>query len=146
MAAFDNTAPVVSPIQSGLWASVRFALTAGGTDPLTIANGDTVDGLTVSTGDRFVCVGTRADAGIYVVGASASTRATDANEASEFVPHRAVDVTSGNASNVGRWVHRTTAAITLGTTPLTFSKLSAESETIAASGFNNTAPSAASIF
>lgn len=145
MAAFDNTAPVLSPIQSGLWAAVRFALTAGGTDPLTIANGGTVDGLTAVTGDRFVCVGTRADAGIYVVGASTSTRATDADEAAEFVAHRAVDVTAGSADNVGRWVHKTTAPITLGTTALTFSKLSADEETLSSSTFDNTGPSSASL-
>jgi hypothetical protein len=142
---WDNTAPVLAPIQSGLWASVRFALTSGVTDPLTIANGATVDGLTVATGNRFVCVGTRADAGIYVVGASASTRATDANEAAEFVAHRAVDVTAGSADNIGRWVHKTTAAITLGTTDLTFSKLTAEDETLLSGSFDNTAPSAATL-
>lgn len=139
MADFDNTAASPASIDVAAWASVRVALTSGVTDPLTIANGSVVDGVTLATSNRFVCVGTRADAGIYVVGASASTRATDANEAGEFVAPRLVRVTSGTYDNVGQWVHKTSGAITLGTTPLTFSKNIAFSEDLPGSTFSNTA-------
>lgn len=145
MSDFDNTAPVAVVLASAKWADVRFALTDGGTDPLTIANGSTVDGLTAATGNRFVCVGNRVDAGIYVVGASASTRATDANEASEFVAHRGVDVTAGTTDNVGRWILTTTGAITLGTTDLTFSKSIAFEEELPESSFDNTAAGAVTL-
>lgn len=145
MSDFDNTAPEAVPFASVRWAACRVALTAGGTNPTTIANGSTVDGVTLATNDRFVCVGTRADAGIYVVGASNSARAADANTADEFVSPRSVRVTEGTSDNVGTWLHITSGAITLGSTALTFSKSIAQPETIPSSTFSNTAPTAANI-
>lgn len=145
MSNFDNTAPVAVALTSTVWADVRFALTAGGTDPLTVANGATVDGLVVATGNRFVCVGTRVDAGIYVVGASASVRASDADTSSEFVTNRGVNVTSGDPYNVGRWILTTTATITLGTTPITFSKSIAFEEELATAAYTASAPAASTL-
>jgi hypothetical protein len=123
--------PSTIPV-SAKWGAVRVALTAGGTDPLTIANGAVLDGLTLSTGDRFVCVGARADAGVYTVGASASVRSDDANEASEFVNGRSVNVTGGSLGNRGTWVLLAPSSVTLGSTVLTISYLTAEAIAIAA--------------
>lgn len=111
---------------SAKWGAVRVALTPGGTDPLTIASGSVVDGVTLATGNRFVCVGQRADAGVYTVGASASVRSDDANEAAEFADRRAVDVTEGSSSNRGTWVLLAPGSVTLGTTVITISYLIAE--------------------
>lgn len=127
------------------WAPVRVALTAGGTNPTTIANGSIVNGVTLATGDRFVCVGARADAGIYTVGASNSSRATDANEAAEFFVGRTVRVLEGSEANVGVWALLTQGAITLGTTTLTISYLGAEAITIPGGTYDNTAAAAITI-
>lgn len=145
MAEYDNTPPVAVPIQSGSWPNVRVALTPGATNPLTIANGSTVDGLVLATGDRFVCVGTRTDAGIYTVGAGASTRSADADEAADFVAHRAVNVTAGSVINQGKWAMTTASAIVLGSTTLTFSKVTADDETLSSGSYDNAAASAASL-
>ena len=119
------------------WAPVRAALTSGVTNPATIANGSVLDGVTLVTGDRFVCVGARTDAGVYVVGAGSSSRATDADEASEFFVGRTVQVTEGSDYNVGTWVLLTAGAITLGVTTLTLSYLLAEDIEIPGSSFDN---------
>lgn len=117
--------PSTIPV-SAKWGAVRVALTSFATNPLSIANGTVLDGVTLSTGDRFVCVGERVDAGVYTVGASASVRSDDANEAGEFANRRAVDVMEGNASNRGTWVLLAPDSVTLGTTVLTISYLIVE--------------------
>jgi len=141
MPDFDNTPPESVLVEQGQWSSVRVAMTPWGSLPLLVANGGVVDGVTLVSGNRFACVGTRQDAGIYVVGALASTRATDSDNAGEFVSPRSVYVTGGTVDNVGRWVFTTPGPIVLGETNLTFSYLAAYSETIESSGFDN-APAA----
>ena len=141
MADFDNTpaAPVGFVHES--WAPVRVALTNGGTDPTTIQDGDTLDGVQLSPTDRFVCVGERPDAGIYVVGHTSSQRATDANVAAQFVFGRTVRVTEGSAANIGTWRFQTEGAVNLRVTALTFSMVQALPATLAAAApFSNTPP------
>lgn len=135
---FDNTPADPVGLLASSWAPVRVAVTPWDANPLAVANGSTVDGVVLATGDRFVVVGERDDAGIYTVGASSSARAVDANEAGEFVPHRRVRVLEGSADNIGTWVLRTTEPVVLGTTNLVFSFLAAFDEEIPAQGFDNT--------
>lgn len=136
---FDDTPAEAAQIPSGYWAPVRAALTSGATNPTTIANGSTVGGVALATGDRFVCVGTRADAGIYTVGASNSSRSSDANSSEEFTAPKRVRVTEGIQDNLGVWVFTTTGSISLGVTEITFSFLSAEEEDLPSGEFDNTA-------
>lgn len=118
---------MADPIPSlGSWADVRVALTAGGTNPTTIQNGSVIQGVSLATGDRFVCVGARPDAGIYTVGSASSSRASDADAVAEFAPGRSVRVLAGDQANRGYWVLVTQGAIVLGTTTLTISFLTAE--------------------
>lgn len=135
MSNFDNTPPVVAPLYLGAWSPVRVALTSGVTNPVTIANGSVVDGVALATGDRFVCVGARTDAGIYTVGASSSARASDANEPLEFFAGRRVQVLLGNSFNVGVWILLTEGLVDLGVTTLTISYLSAEAIDMPSTGF-----------
>ena len=61
---------------------VRVATTANGTLATAFANGQTIDGVTLATGDRILIKdqSTGADNGIYTVNSSgAPTRATDAD-------------------------------------------------------------------
>lgn len=123
-AAFSNTAPTARSIDETAWQDVKVALTSG--DPAVVANGSTVDGVVLATGERFVRTGTGATVGIYQVGGGASGRASDADSAAEFDYARTVRVTHGSVANRGRWVHLTTGAITLGSTSLVMTKLSAD--------------------
>jgi hypothetical protein len=67
---------------------VRVATTGNGTLATAYENGDTVDGITLATGDRILIKdqSTQTENGIYVVAASgAPTRATDADSSAELL-------------------------------------------------------------
>jgi hypothetical protein len=113
-----------------LKAPVRVATTTNGTLATAFENGDTVDGVTLATGDRILLKNQTAGAenGIYIVAASgAPTRATDANAANELPQGFLVYVTAGTSNANTLWQHTTTSAITLNTTALTFAQLGAAS-------------------
>jgi hypothetical protein len=81
--------------------SVRAATTANGTLATAYENGDTIDGVTLATGDRILIKNqsTAAENGIYTVNASgAPTRAADANTSGELSPGTVVYVESGTAN------------------------------------------------
>ena len=106
-------------------ASVRVATTANGTLTTAFANGQTVDGVTLATGDRILLKdqSTGSQNGIYTVNASGSpTRATDADTGTELVS-AAVFVQSGTA-NADKAFVCTNDTITLGSTSLTFTAFS----------------------
>lgn len=66
---------------------VRVATTANGTLATAYENGDTIDGVTLATGDRILIKDqtTQSENGIYTVNATgAPTRATDCDSAAEF--------------------------------------------------------------
>ncbi len=90
-------------------------------------NGDTIDGVTLATGNR-VLVKNQDDAeenGVYVVVASgAAGRATDADSAAE-IRQMAVFVEEGDDNADTGWVLTTNATITLGTTELSYAKFTA---------------------
>lgn len=101
--------------------SVRVATTTAGTLASSFENGDTVDGVTLATGDRILIKdqGTGSENGIYVVAASgAPTRAADASTAAEL-RGAAVFVEQGTA-NANKQYVLTTDSITLGSTALDF--------------------------
>jgi hypothetical protein len=102
--------------------AVRVATTAAGTLASSFENGDTVDGVTLATGDRILIKDQAAGAenGIYTVNASgAPTRATDANSAAEVL-QATVTVQEGSTNADTTWTCTTNAPITLGTTALAF--------------------------
>lgn len=104
--------------------SVRAASTANGTLASAYENADTLDGVTLATGDRILLKNQTAGAenGIYTVNASgAPTRALDADSATELKA-ATVTVTEGstNADKVFRLV---TDNVTLGTTSLSWTEV-----------------------
>lgn len=104
--------------------SVRAATTANGTLASAYENGDTLDGVTLATGDRILLKNQTAGAenGIYTVNASgAPTRATDADTGAEILG-AVVPVEEGTVNADTMWMLTTNAAITLGTTSLSFSQ------------------------
>jgi hypothetical protein len=122
--AYDEIKAIETELmQVGYKRSVRAATTQDGALATAYANGQTIDGIVLTTGDRILIKDQTngADNGIYTINASgAPTRATDANSANHMVAGLMVYVREGTINAKGTWKLTTTGAITLGTTPLTF--------------------------
>jgi hypothetical protein len=105
--------------------AVRVATTANGTLASAFENGDTVDGVTLATGDRILIKdqSSGAENGIYTVNASgAPARATDADSGAELV-NASVYVSEGTANADTQWTCSTNAPITVGSTSLAWAQL-----------------------
>lgn len=103
--------------------SVRVATAFTGTLATAFANGQTIDGVTLATGDRILIKNQAfpnyAENGIYVVNASgAPTRASDFDAAGE-IPGALVAVERGTVNADTIWLC-TNDSITLGTTAINF--------------------------
>jgi hypothetical protein len=118
-------------------ASVRVATTAAVTLSTGLENGDTLDGVTLATGDR-VLVKNQADGsenGVYVVKASgAPDRALDANSNADVTSGMFTFVEQGTVNGNSGWVLTTDNPITLGTTALTFAQFSGAGTYTASNG------------
>jgi hypothetical protein len=122
--------------------SVRLATTA----PITLAtgleNGDTLDGVTLATGDR-VLVKNQTDAtenGIYVVAASgAPARSSDADTAAEITASFAVFVEEGTVNTDSGWTLTNNGTITVGTSELSFTQFTGLGQITAGAGLTKTA-------
>ena len=102
--------------------SVRVATTANGTISTAFANGQTVDGITLATGDRILLKDQSSQAanGIYVVAASGSpARASDFDSWLEL-PGAIVTVEVGTVNAGTQWACNVAAGGTLGSTAITF--------------------------
>lgn len=113
---------VDTAIQGISWKNpVRVATTAAGTLATSFANGQTVDGQVLATGDRVLIKNqaTQSENGIYTVNASgAPTRSTDANTSGELTS-AAVIVEQGTA-NAGLGFVQTTINPTIGSSNIVF--------------------------
>lgn len=108
--------------------SVRVATTANGTLASAFENGDTVDGVTLATGDRVLLKNqsSGAENGIYTVNASgAPTRATDFDADAEVTDGCIIPVERGTANGDKLFQLTTNNPITIGSTALTFVVISA---------------------
>ena len=106
--------------------SVRVATTAAGTLASSFANGSTVDGIVIATGDRILIKNQAAPAenGIYTVNATgAPTRATDMDVWTE-VPGAYVFIEVGTANADLGFVCTSDQGGTLNTTSITFVQFS----------------------
>lgn len=109
-------------------ASCRACSTTNVAIATGLENGDTVDGVTLATGNRVLLTGQTAAAenGIYVcVASGAASRAADASVSAEVTSGMAVAVTEGTSNGDTIWLLTTNDTITLGTTALVFSNISA---------------------
>lgn len=94
-------------------ASVRVVTTANGTLSTAFANGQTIDGVTLATGDRILLKNqtTGSENGLYTVNASgAPTRATDADASGEISKGAVTFVESGTANAGQLWIVTATAS------------------------------------
>ena len=121
--------------------SVRVATTANGTLSSAFANGQTVDGISLATGDRILLKdqSTGSENGIYTVNASgAPTRATDFDENSEVTGGTFFFVEEGTANADNGFVMTNDGTVTVGTTALVFTQFSGAGQVIAGSALTKT--------
>lgn len=114
--------------------SVRVATTANGTLSSAFANGQTVDGISLATGDRILLKdqSTGSENGIYTVNASgAPTRATDFDENSEVTGGTFFFVEEGTTNADNGFVMTNDGTVTVGTTALVFTQFSGAGSVIA---------------
>lgn len=107
-------------------APVRVATTANGALATAFANGQSIDGVTLVTGDRILLKNQTAGSenGIYTVSASgAPTRAVDADTSGELAPGTALSVTEGTVNSDKVFMIISDAAIAIGTTAQTWGQL-----------------------
>jgi hypothetical protein len=122
-------------------ASVRAATTANVTLASDLENGDTLDGVTLATGDRVLVKNqsTGSQNGIYVVKVSgAPDRSTDCDIAAELTSNFAVFVEEGTANADQGYVLTNDGAITVGTTALTFTQFTGLGQVVAGDGLAKT--------
>ncbi len=115
---------------------VRAATTTNGTLASAYANGSSIDGVTLATGDRILLKNqtTGGENGIYTVNASgAPTRATDADTTAELVS-ATVFVTSGTVNADTAWVQTVDSVTTVGTTAQTWVQFGAGGGTTYSAG------------
>ena len=117
--------------------SVHLATTAAGTLASSFANGETIDGVALATGDRIL-IKDQADAsenGVYTVNASgAPTRATDFDADSEVTAGAFFFVEEGTTNGNNGFTLTTNDDITVGTTDLTFTQFSGSGQITAGTG------------
>lgn len=100
-------------------APVRAATTADGALASAYANGSSIDGVVLTTGNRILIKNQTAasENGIYTVNASgAPSRAADADTNGELAPGTALSVTEGTTNADKAFIIISDAAITIGTT------------------------------
>lgn len=120
--------------------SVRVATTADGVLASAFANGQTVDGVVLATGNRILIKNqsTGAENGIYTVNASgAPTRALDADSGT-YILGASVWVEEGTTQADTGWVLTTNGPITLGTTSLSFTQNSGLGQVTAGAALTKT--------
>jgi len=123
---------------------VRVATTGAGTLATSFANGQTVDGIVLATGDRILIKNQAAPAanGIYVVAASgAPTRATDFDSWSE-IPGAVVGVLVGTTNADTAWICTSDSGGTIGVTAINFSAFGASVNLASPGPIGGTTPGA----
>ncbi len=120
--------------------SVRAATTANITIATALNNGDTLDGVTLATGDRILVKNqtTGSQNGIYVVGATPA-RAIDMDASSEIAGGVFTFTEEGTTNADSGWVLTTDGSITLDTTSLAFTQFSGAGQITAGAGLTKTA-------
>ena len=117
--------------------SVRVASTANVNITSELEDGDTLDGVTLATGDRVLLKNqsTGSQNGIYVVASSgAAARSTDANASADVTSGMFVWVEEGSANGDQGYVLTTNDVINLNTTSLTFTQFSGAGQITAGIG------------
>jgi hypothetical protein len=118
---------------------VRVASTANVAVANGLENGDTIDGVTIATGDRVLLKNqsTATENGVYVaVSSGAAGRATDMDASSEAIGGAFVWVNEGTVNADTQYVITTNDPITLGSTSITWTQFSGSAQVTAGNGLN----------
>jgi hypothetical protein len=128
------TLEYVDAVKQGL--DVKDSVRVATTGNITLSGAQTIDGVEVVAGDRVLVKAQTAgsDNGIYVVAASAWSRANDANVSTEVTAGLFTFVEEGTVNQDSGWVLTTNGAIVLGTTGLVFSQFSGAGSVTAGAG------------
>ena len=120
--------------------SIKDAVRAATTANITLSGTQTVDGVSLIAGDRVLVKNqsTGSENGLYTVGASSWTRATDANTAGEISGGTFVFVQEGTANADSGFVCTNDGAVTIDTTALTFTQFSGAGQITAGTGLTKT--------
>lgn len=112
--------------------SVKAATTAN----ITLSGTQTIDGVSLSAGDRVLVKNqtVAANNGVYTVGASTWSRATDADTGAELTASFAVFVEQGTTNADSGWVLTVDSAVTIGSTDLTFTQFTGLGQVTAGDG------------
>jgi len=133
---------VDSTVQGIDWkASVKAATTGAVTLASDLENGDTLDGVNLSTGDRVLVKdqATGSENGIYIVKSSgAPDRSTDADTGAEVTANFAVFVEQGTVNADSGFTLTNNGAVTIGTTALVFTQFTGLGQIIAGTGLDKT--------
>ena len=128
------TKAYVDAARSGL--DVKASVRAATTGSITLFGAQTIDGVSVTTGDRVLVKNqvTGSQNGIYVVAGVSWVRATDADSDTTVTPGLFTFVEEGTVNSDSGWVLSTNSSITLGTTSLTFAQFSGAGSITAGDG------------
>ncbi len=135
VASSESIKAYVDSVASGL--DVKDSVVVATTANITLANTQTIDGVSLSAGDRVLVKdqSTGADNGIYVVVSGGSwTRATDFDSNTEVTDGTFFFVEQGTTQADSGWVLTTNNPITVGTTALVFSQFSGAGQITAGDG------------
>lgn len=128
------TKAYVDAARSGL--DVKQSVRAATTANITLSGTQTIDGVSLIAGNRVLVKNqtTGSQNGIYVVGASTWSRATDADADAEVNPGMFVFVEEGTSQADSGWVLTNDGTVTVGTTALTFAQFSGAGQITAGDG------------
>jgi hypothetical protein len=121
-------------------ASVKAATTENITLATAVENGDTLDGVTLATGNRILVKNqtTKSENGVYVVAASgAPSRADDYNSTPEVDAGDFIYVEAGTANNKTGWI-QTNVITTIGSDDIDFTQFSGAGTYTAGTGLTLT--------
>lgn len=106
----------------------------------TLSGTQTIDGVALVAGDRVLVAQqtTASQNGVYVVATGAWTRATDADQSSEFTPARQIFVQQGTLYGFTTWGVGNTTAPVVGTDAISFVQVGGAAQYTAGNGLNLT--------
>ncbi len=121
--------------------AVKAPVKAGTTANITLSGAQTIDGVSVTSGDRVLVKNqsSGADNGIYTASAGAWSRALDFDTSSDVTGGTRVLVLQGTTNALTDYILTNTGTITIGSTALTFSALATAAPTSTVSIADGTA-------
>ena len=132
----ENLKAYADAMKQGL--DIKDSVKAATTGNISLSGLQTIDGISISSGDRVLVknqTDTKAN-GIYTASSGSWSRAVDADASADVTSGMFVFVESGSANASSGWVLATTGSITLGTTGLTFVQFSGAGQITAGFGIN----------